>query len=60
MLQSTVVDALQGGREESWRIYFNDNVNPNDDKTFGVSSFKFHDSGILGQATHKVTLLLNS
>lgn len=32
MLQSTVVDALQGGREGSWRIYFNDNVNPNDNE----------------------------
>lgn len=32
MLQSTVVDALQGGREESWRIYYNDNVNPNDNE----------------------------
>ena len=29
MLQSTVVDALQGGRGG---IYFNDNVNPNDNE----------------------------
>lgn len=32
MLQCAGLMHYRGGREGSWRIYFNDNVNPNDNE----------------------------